>query len=76
MQIGELEPDFCSSYKEVEYVFLDAPIDGIGVLAACTNQSQPAKEPAKESVKRIFRRRIEKEKEYAASKNVRFGEWE
>ena len=30
----------------------------------------------KEFVKRILRRRVEKEKEYAASKNVRFGEWE
>ncbi len=62
LRIGELEPDPCSSDEEVEYVSLDAPIDVIGVLAACTNQSQPAKEPAKEPVKRILRRRIEKKK--------------
>ncbi len=60
----------------MEYVSLDAPINGIRVLAARTNQSQPAKKPAKEPVKRILRRRIEKEKEYAAPKNVRFVKWE
>ena len=54
-RIRELEPDSSSSDEEVEYVFLDAPIDGIGVLAARTNQSQPAKEPAKEPVKWILR---------------------
>ncbi len=57
----------------MKYVSLDALIDGIGVLATCTNQSQPAKEPAKESVKQIFRRRIQKEKEYASPKNFQFG---
>ena len=76
LRIGKLEPDPCSSNEEVEYVSLDALIDGMGVLAARTNQSQPAKEPAKELVKRILRRRIEKEKKYAAHKNVRFREWE
>ncbi len=76
LRIGKLEPDPCSSNEEVEYVSLDALIDGIGVLAARTNQSQPAKEPAKELVKRILRRRIEKEKKYAAYKNVQFREWE
>ncbi len=74
LRIGELESDPYSSDKEVEYVSLDAPIDEIGVLAARTNQSQPAKEPSKKPVKRILRQRIEKEKEYAAPKNVRFGE--
>ncbi len=62
LRIRELEPGPYFSYKEVEYVSLDAPIDGIGVLAARTNQSQSAKEPAKEPVKRIFHRRIEKKK--------------
>ena len=55
LRIGELEPDPYSSDKEVEFVSLDAPIDGIGVLATHTNQSQPAKEPAKEHVKQILR---------------------
>ncbi len=55
LQIGELEPDSCSSDEEVEYVSLYAPIDRIGVLAAHQKQSQSAKEPAKEPVKRILR---------------------
>ncbi len=55
---------------------MDALIDGIRVLAVCTNQSLPAKEPANEPVKRILRRPIEKEKKYATLRNVRFGEWE
>ena len=74
MRIRDLEPDPYFSDEEVEYVFLDAPIDGIGILAARTYQSQQAKELAKKPVKRILRRRIEKEKEYAAPKNVQFGE--
>ena len=74
LRIGELEPDPYSS--DEEYISLDAPIDGIEVLAARTNQSSSTKEPSKEPVKRILRRRIEKEKEYAAPKNVCFGEWE
>ncbi len=52
----------------------NTPIDGTGVLAARTNQGKPAKEQTKESVKRILRRRIQKENEYAALKNVRFSE--
>ena len=76
LRIGELEPDPYSSDEEIEYVSLDEPIDGIEVLAACTNKSQSAKKSSKEPVKQILRRRIEKEKEYAAPKNVRFGEWE
>lgn len=59
LRIRELEPDPYSSDEEAEYVSLDTPIDRIGVLAARTNQSQPAKKPAKEPVKRILRRRIE-----------------
>lgn len=38
-RIIELDQDPYSFDEEVEYVSLDAPIDGIGVLAACTNQS-------------------------------------
>ena len=76
MRIGELEPDPYSSDEEIEYISVDAPIDRIEVLATCTNQSQPTKESSKEPVKRILHRRIEKEKEYAAPKNIRFGEWE
>ena len=60
LRIAELEPGPYSSKEEVEYICLDAPIDKMGVLAACTNQSQPAKELAKASVKQILRRRIEK----------------
>ena len=73
LQIGDLELDLYSSDEEVKYVSLDVPINGIRVLAARTNQFQPAKKPAKEPVKRILRRRIEKEKKYTAPKNVRIG---
>ncbi len=76
LKIGELEPDPYSSDEEIEYISFDTPINRIKVLGDCTNQSQPTKEPSKEPVNRILRRRIKKEKEYAASKNVRFGEWE
>ena len=50
----------------MEYVSLDLLIDGIRVLTARINQSQPDKQPAKEPVKRILRQRIEKKKKYAA----------
>ncbi len=58
----------------MEYVSLNTPIDRIGVLATRTNQPKPAKEAAEESVKRILRRRIQKESEYVTPKNVWFGE--
>ena len=70
MRIGELEPVLYSFNEEMEYVFLDKPIDGIGVSATRTNESQPAKKSSKKPVKQILRRRIEKEKEYAAPKNI------
>ena len=76
LRIGELEPDPYSSDEEIEYISLDEPIDGIEVLPASINESQSAKKSSKEPVKQILHRCIEKEKEYAASKNVRFGEWE
>ncbi len=50
LRIGEMEPDPYSFDEELEYVSLEAPIDGIGVLVVCTNQSQPANEPAKDLV--------------------------
>ena len=37
LRIGELYPDLYSSDKEMEYDFLDTPIDGTGVLAAGKN---------------------------------------
>ena len=74
LKIGELEPDLYSF--DEEYISLNIPIDGIEVLATCTNQLSSTKKPSKEPIKRILRRCIEKEKEYTAPKNVRFGEWE
>lgn len=74
LRIGELEPGPYSSAEE--YVSLDASIDELEVLPARTNQSSATKEPSKEPIKRILRRRIEKEKEYPTPKNVRFGEWD
>ena len=75
LRIGDADPDPYSSDDEVEYVSLDEPIE-TGVLAARSNQPKPPQGPSKEPVKRILRRRIEKENDYAAPKNVRFGEWE
>ena len=76
LRIRELEPDLFSSDNEVEYVFFDEPIDGIGVLAARTNESQLAKKSFKEPIKQILHQHIKKKKEYAAPKNVRFGKRE
>ena len=76
LRIGELEPDPYFSDEEIEYISFDALIDEIEVLTACINQSQLIKESSKEPVKQILRRRIEKEKEYAALKNIWFGKWE
>ncbi len=70
LRIRELEPNPYSSNKEIEYISFDTSIDGIEVLVTRTNQSQPTKKPSKEPVKRILRRHIEKEKKYAAPKNV------
>ena len=75
LRIGDADPDPYSSDDEVQYVSLDEPME-TGVLAARSNQPKPTQEPSKEPVKRILRRRIEKENNYAAPKNVRFGEWE
>lgn len=75
MRIGDLAPDPYFSDEEVEYISLDKPMDETRVLAARINKAKLAKEPTKEPVKQILRRRIQKESEYAAPKNVRFGEW-
>ena len=75
LRIGEADPDPYSSDEETEYISLDEPIE-TGVLAARANQSKSNQGPSKEPVKQILRRRIEKENNYAAPKNVRFGEWE
>ena len=75
LRIGEMDPDPYSSDEEAEYISLDEPIE-TGVLTARANQSKPTAGPSKEPVKRILRRRIEKEKDYAVPKNVRFGEWD
>ena len=76
LKIGELEPNFYFSYKEMKYISFDKSIDGIRVLATYTNESQPAKKSFKKPVKQILHQCIEKEKEYIAFKNVQFDEWE
>lgn len=73
LRIGELEPDFYFTDEEIEYISLDIPIDGIGVLAVHTNQFL-TKELAKKLVKQILRQCIEKKKEYTALKNIWFSE--
>ena len=70
--IGEADPNPYSSDKETKYISFDESIE-TGVLAACVNQSKSNQRPSKEPVKRILRRRIEKEDNYAAPKNMRFG---
>lgn len=37
LRIKELKPDSYSSNKEIEYIFLDASINRIRVLAICRN---------------------------------------
>lgn len=74
MRIRKLELNLYFSDKEIEYISLDTIIDMIEVLATHINQSQPIKKLSKEPVKRILRQRIEKKKEYTASKNIWFDE--
>lgn len=74
LRIGELQPDPYSSDDEDEYVSLDAPLD-FTVSAARSNQNEGNEAPAKEPIKRILRKRIQRENNYAAPKNIRFGEW-
>ncbi len=73
LRIGEANPDPYSSDEDIQYVSLDNLIE-TGVLAARSNQPKLPQSPSKESVKRILRRRIEKKNNYAAAKNLRFGE--
>lgn len=68
--IGEENPDPYSSDEKVQYVSLDEPIE-TGVLAARSNQPKLTQGPSNEPVKRILRRSIEKENNYATPKNVK-----
>ena len=72
LMIGKAAPDLYSSDKEIQNVSLDELIK-TGVLAARSNQPKTPQGLFKEPVKRILRRQIEKENNYAVSKNVRFG---
>ena len=74
LRVGELSPDPYSSDEEDDYISLDAPLD-VSVSAARSSQNKGSSTPAKEPIKKILRKRIEKEDGYAAPKNVRFGEW-
>lgn len=69
-----MQSDPYSSNDKDEYVFLDALLDAT-VSAAWSSQSKRNDAPAKEPIKRILRKQIQKEKSYAMPKNVRFGEW-
>ena len=75
LRIGEVDLDPYSSDEKTEYISLDEPIK-TGVLAARTNQSKANQRRSKEPVKQILHQQIEKENNYAAPKNIRFGEWE
>ena len=74
LRIGDLQPDPYSSDDEDEYVSLDAPLD-VTVSAARSSQNKGSDASAKEPIKRVLRKRIQKEDNYAMPKNVRFGEW-
>lgn len=74
LRIGEMQPDPYSSDEEDDYVSFDTPLD-ISVSGARSSQNKSSGASAKEPIKRILRKRIEKEDGYAAPKNVRFGEW-
>lgn len=69
LRIGEVQPDPYSD-KEDDYVSLDLPLD-ISVSAARSSRNKSSGTSAKEPIKRILRKQIEKEDGYAAPKNVR-----
>lgn len=73
LRIGKLESDPCFTDKKSECISLDEPIE-TEILAACNDEPKPPVGSSKEPVKRILCRHIQKEKEYATPKNVRFGE--
>ena len=75
LKIGDADPDPYSSDEDVQYISLDESIK-TGVLAARSNQPKPTQSLSYEPVKQILRRRIEKENNYAAPKNMRFGKLE
>ncbi len=75
LRIGKSESDPYLSNDKVEYVFLDKLIK-TKVLATQNNLPKLLQDLFKEPVKRILCHYIEKENNYAKSKNLRFGEWE
>lgn len=74
MRIEDLPPDPYSSDEENDYLFLDTLLD-VSVSVARFHQNKSSNTPAKESIKRILRKEIEKKDGYTVLKNVRFGEW-
>ena len=73
LRIGQLQPNPYSLDEEDEYVSLNTPLD-VTVSATRSSQNKESDSPAKEPIKRILRRRIQKKDGYAAPKNARFGE--
>lgn len=74
LRIGELQPDPYSLDDEDEYLSLDAPLD-FTISAARSNQNEGHEALTKEPINQILRKRIQRENNYAAPKNIRFGEW-
>lgn len=70
----KLDPDIYFSDKEIKYISHNIFIYRIKVLAFCRHHSLSIEEPSKEQVKQILLGGIEKEKEYAARKNIQFRE--
>lgn len=73
IRIDEVQPDPYFFDDEDDYVSLDALLD-VTVSAAQSSQKKSNGVATNEPIKRILRKRIEKNDRYAAPKNVRFGE--
>lgn len=74
LRIGKLLPDLYSSDKEDNFIILNTPLD-VSVSTTCFSQDKSSTSTlAKELIKRILYKRIEKEDGNATPKNVQFGE--
>lgn len=73
-RIQETNVDSYSLEKKVHHVSLDKLIEA-WVSFAQSNQPKLWQDPSKEPVKRILCHHFKKENNYAASNNLKFGEW-
>lgn len=71
LKMRKADFDLYSLDEKTENVFLNAPIDKMGILTAYINHAKSVKKPTKELVKEILCWRIKKNN-YAVSENMRF----